>query len=172
MARGKTVWERVTRANGAGETKEESPVSNTHHWRHVTEPTALARHEIELRMLAIRDHVPGLRAMAAERAMRSDHDLDFIDDVRLAVDEVCAIMLANCSSSDVLAMRVFVDQTRVEINASAPMRASEVAGGLSLRVLQALAHSLDVRVDEAVDDADVERVLRIDFCHVRPIGQP
>lgn len=139
-------------------------MSNTHHWRPVTELTALARHEIELRMLAIREHVPGLRAMAAERAMRSDHDLDFIDDVRLAVDEVCAIMLATCAPADVMTVRLFLDPNRIEINAHVPMRVAETVGGLSLRVLQALADSLDLHVD----DSDGEPVFRLHFCRLRP----
>lgn len=139
-------------------------MSNTHHWRPVTESIALARPEIELRMLAIRDHVPGLRAMAAERAMRADHDLDFIDDVRLAVDEVCAIMLASCVSGDTLTMRMSVDRHQVVISAFVPMRAEEMVGGLSLRVLRALASSLEFRVDETGG----EPICRLDFCRIRP----
>jgi serine/threonine-protein kinase RsbW len=139
-------------------------VSNTHHWRPVTESTALARHDIEMRMRAIREHVPGLRAMAAEQAMRSDHDLDFIDDVRLAVDEVCAIMLATCTSADVLTVRMSLDPNRFEISAHVPMRVADTAGGLSLRVLQALADALDL----GVDDTDDEPVFRLRFCRQRP----
>ncbi len=141
-------------------------MSNTHNGRPVTEPTALAQHEIELRMLAIRDHVPGLRAMAAERAMRSDHDLDFIDDIRLVVDEVCALMLASCSPADTLSMRLSVDPSQVVISASVPMRAAELVDGLSLRVLQALANSLDFWVDRTGG----EPICRLDFCRLRPVA--
>lgn len=139
-------------------------MSNIHHWRPVTGPPTLARHEIELRMLAIRDHVPGLRAMVAERAMRSDHDLDFVDDVRLAVDEVCAIMLTNCTSSDMLTMRLLVDPDGVAISAWVPLLGEERTNGLSLRVLQALADTLDIWVDDTGD----EPVFRLVFARARP----
>jgi serine/threonine-protein kinase RsbW len=127
-------------------------------------PTALARHEIELRMLAIRDHVPGLRAMAAERAMRADHDLDFVDDLRLAVDEVCAIMLSHCAPDDVLTMRLLVDPDRVEISAWAPLRGEEHGDEFSLCVLQALAETLDLWVDDTGD----KPVFRLVFARARP----
>jgi serine/threonine-protein kinase RsbW len=103
-------------------------------------------------MLAVRDHVPGLRALLAEQAMRADFDLDFIDDVRLAVDEVCALALANCTQVDVLTIRLLVDAMRVRIEASVRTSLPEPrVDGLSLRVLQALADSLDHGIYE--DDA-------------------
>jgi serine/threonine-protein kinase RsbW len=121
---------------------------------------------MEMRMRASREHVPALRALAGERAMRADHDLDFIDDLRLAIDEVCAIMMGSCTPSDVLTVRLRIAPRHVEILASVPLRAPEepVADGMSLRVLEALADSLDY----AVDDTDGERVFRLDFCRDRP----
>lgn len=118
-----------------------------------------------LRMLAVRDHVPALRALAAERAMREDHDLDFVDDVRLAIDEVCSIMLANCSPRDELTLRLLVSPDRVEIDTWVRVPAGEEvsAGGLSLRVLRALANTLDYWVDEA----DGGSVLRFFFSKSR-----
>jgi serine/threonine-protein kinase RsbW len=126
---------------------------------------ALGRHELELRMLALREHVPGLRALAAERAMRNDHDLDFIDDVRLVVDEVCGLMLAHCADTDVLTMRLLVDAQCVRIDASVPTFLAEpMTGTLSLRVLAALADSLDYWID---DDGPT-RVFRLTFGRLRP----
>ncbi|HEY4020192.1 MAG TPA: hypothetical protein VGM75_15985 [Pseudonocardiaceae bacterium] len=141
-------------------------MSGTPQWEPATEPVALRPHEIELRMLAVRDHVPGLRALLGDRAMRADHDVDFIDDVRLAVDEVYAIMLANCAPTDVLTVRLFVDQHRVEISARVPRSGEPVVSGLSLRVLQALADSLDYWVEDTGDGP----VFRLDFGRVRPSG--
>jgi serine/threonine-protein kinase RsbW len=121
----------------------------------------LGRHELELRMLAVREHAPGLRALAAERAMRVDHDLDFIDDVRLVVDEVCALMLANSTETDVLTMRLLVDAHRVRIDASVPTFASEpMVDTLSLRVLAALADTLDYWVDDQVFRLSFSRARR------------
>jgi serine/threonine-protein kinase RsbW len=132
------------------------------------EPAVPRRNEIELSMLAIRDHVPGLRALLAERAMRAEHDLDFVDDVRLAIDEVCAIMLANCSPADVLTLRLFTDSDRVDISARVATTGEPVVGSLSLRVLQALADSFDYWVD----DVGGVRVFRLDFGRSRPSVRP
>lgn len=139
-------------------------MSDAPQWGQATEPVALRRHEIELRMLAVREHVPGLRALLGDRAMRADHDLDFIDDVRLAVDEVCAIMLANCAPTDVLVVRMLVDHRCVEISARVRASADPVVSGLSLRVLQALADSLDYWVEDTAEG----RVFRLDFGRSRP----
>ena len=134
-------------------------------WRLPSEPAALARDEIELRMRALRAHVPGVRALAAERAMRADHDLDFVDDIRLVVDEVCAIMLANCTSADTVTIRLALDETGVVIESWVPLAAQPTVGGLSLRVLDALAHQLE----HWVDDEDGERVFRLRFCRSRAV---
>jgi serine/threonine-protein kinase RsbW len=121
---------------------------------------------MEMRMRAYREHVPALRALVAERAMRADHDLDFIDDVRLAVDEVCAVMLGTCTPDDVLTIRMHVAPRQVEIVASVPVRAQKgpVIDGMSLRVLEALADSLDY----TVDDRGGEWFFRLAFCRIRP----
>lgn len=139
-------------------------VSNTHDWRLVTGQSARARHEIELRMLAIREHVPGLRAMVAERALRCDHDLDFVDDARLAIDEACAIILSHSTSEDTVTMRLLVDPDGMEISAWVPLHGQEMTDGLSLRVLRALGDTLDFWVDE---DGD-EPVFRLVFARARP----
>lgn len=132
------------------------------------EPATVRRHEIELRMLAVREHVPGLRALLADRAIRAEHKLDFVDDVQLAADEVCAIMLANCAPTDVLTVRLLVDQHCVEISASAPATGKPVVSSLSLRVLQALADSLDYWVE----DTACARIFRLDFARSRPSAMP
>ncbi|HJP78906.1 MAG TPA: hypothetical protein VJ914_31825 [Pseudonocardiaceae bacterium] len=131
-----------------------------------TESTRLGPRDMEMRMRAFREHVPALRALVAERAMRADHDLDFIDDVRLAIDEVCAVMMGSCTPSDVLTVRMQIAPERVEIVASVPVRAREVpvVDGLSLRVLEALADSLDY----SVDDLGGERVFSLCFSRDRP----
>lgn len=130
------------------------------------DPIMLDRHEIELRMLAVREHVPGLRALVAERAMRNDHDLDFIDDVRLVVDEVCALMLANCTHNDLLTIRLMVDAHHVRIDASVPTSFAEpMVGTLSQRVLAALSDSFDYWVD---DEAHT-RLFRLSFGRARPV---
>ena len=128
-------------------------------------PIALRWNELELRMFAARHHVPGLRALVAERALRADHDLDFVDDARLAADEVCAIMLVNCAPTQLLTVRLLVDAEGLEIDAEVALgtRGEAEVGGLSLRVLESLADSLDHRVVWIGD----ERVLCLRYARRR-----
>lgn len=129
-------------------------------------PGRLGPYEIELRMLAARRHVPALRALVAEQAMRADHDLDFVDDVRLALDEVCSIMLANSSPTQTLTVRLLVGPGRIEIEAWLPIRADArpSVDGLSSRVLYALAETFD----HGVDEINGARALRLFFARSQP----
>lgn len=139
-------------------------MSDSHRSGPATTPTALGRNELEVRMRAARDHVPGLRALLAEKAMRADFDLDFIDDVRLALDEVCALALVHCLPRDVLTIRLLVTATHVRIEALAPTTLDDPqVDGLSLRVLQALADSLD----HGIDESGTERVFHLAFGRAR-----
>jgi serine/threonine-protein kinase RsbW len=113
-------------------------------------------------MLAVRDHVPALRALIADWSMRANHDLDFIDDVRLAVDEVCALTFANCTPEDIVTLRLVVEPSRVRIDARAPVRPTDdepMVDGLSMRVLEALADSFD----HGIDGTASERIFRLSF---------
>lgn len=101
--------------------------------------------EVEIRILASREPVPGIRALAADMAMREDFDLDAISDVRLAVEEACATVLANADPASNLVCRVFVSAKLLEINASVTLRPDTEpdVGSLSLRILRTLADSVD-----------------------------
>ncbi len=119
------------------------------------EPTTgerpLRQDEVELRMLASRDRAPGLRLFAADLAMRQDYDLDAIDDLRLVVDEMCAILLANAAPAAVMTVRLLVDKDRIEIAASVPVAADTtepVIKPLSMRILQLLSDTFDCVVQD------------------------
>ena len=47
---------------------------------------------LELRVPTTATQLPAVRAMAGDLAMRMDYDLDAVEDLRLAVDEACAIL--------------------------------------------------------------------------------
>jgi serine/threonine-protein kinase RsbW len=96
-------------------------------------------------MLASRERVPGVRALAADMAMREDFDLDAISDLRLAVEEACATVLANAEPDSTLVCRLLVSTKLLEINASATLRPGlePEVGSLSLRILRTLADSVD-----------------------------
>jgi serine/threonine-protein kinase RsbW len=105
----------------------------------------LEPNEVEIRMLARMDRVPGIRAMAADLAMRADFDLDAISDLRLAVEEACATVLANTDPDSELVCRLLVSSDKVEISAHVPLpdhREPSVAA-FSLRILRTLSDSVD-----------------------------
>jgi len=52
---------------------------------------------IEVRTAAIPQVVPTLRTIAADIAMRQDFDLDAIEDLRMAIDEACSLLLPSAS---------------------------------------------------------------------------
>jgi serine/threonine-protein kinase RsbW len=105
----------------------------------------LRANEVEVRMLASRERVPGVRALAADMAMREDFDLDAIADLRLAVEEACATVLANAAPESTLVCRLLVSTDLLEINASATLRSGPdpEVGSMSLRILRTLADSVD-----------------------------
>jgi len=56
-------------------------------------PTGERRAErLELRVPTSPTQLPAVRAMTGDLAMRMDFDLDAVEDLRLAVDEACAIL--------------------------------------------------------------------------------
>lgn len=105
----------------------------------------LRPHEVEVRTLARHSGVPGLRALAADMAMRADFDLDTIADLRLAVEEACATVLANTDSDSILVCRMLISAAEVRITASVqlPDGWEPVVGPLSLRILRTLSESVD-----------------------------
>jgi serine/threonine-protein kinase RsbW len=96
-------------------------------------------------MLADKDRVPSVRALAADMALREDFDLDRIEDVRLAVEEACATMVANAGDGAELVCRVSVSPSAVQITASVPLSDGRkpTVGPFSLRVLRTLSDSVD-----------------------------
>src|SRR5947208_11241083 len=52
---------------------------------------------IEVRTAAIPHVVPTLRTIVADIAMRQDFDLDAVEDLRMAVDEACSLLLPSAS---------------------------------------------------------------------------
>lgn len=121
----------------------------------------LRRDEVEIRMLASRERAPGLRFLAADLAMRQDYDLDAIDDLRLVVDEICAILLADATPDATMTIRLLIDTERVEIGASVELPGADEpeVKPLSVRILQTLADAFDC----ATAGSGADRVLTVNF---------
>lgn len=131
----------------------------------------LRQHEVELRVLADRESVPGVRTLAADMAMRKDFDLDAIEDLRLAVDEACALLITNCAENATLTCRLLVSPERVELSAFTALGdgLDPVIGPLSLRILQTLADSFDHWTTAEKD----HRVFHVRFATTLPtVGSP
>ncbi|HEX4702532.1 MAG TPA: ATP-binding protein [Pseudonocardiaceae bacterium] len=112
---------------------------------HLPDAAPLRPNEVEVRMLATGERVPGVRALAADMAMREDFDLDAIADLRLAVEEACATVLANAEPDSTMVCRLLVSTELLEINTSATLRPGlqPSVGSMSLRILRTLADTVD-----------------------------
>lgn len=96
-------------------------------------------------MLAAGARLSSVRALAADVALREDFDLDAVSDLRLAVDEACATVLARAKPDGTLVCRLLVTPRVVEISATAPSDdgrppAVDSMGWLMLRTLTDAAH--------------------------------
>ena len=93
-----------------------------------------------------------LRAVTASVAARSNMSFDGIEDLRLAVDEACAWLLAGRGASAMtLRLRPMDDRLEAVVSIDASDRAwppPDVEQSLSWRVLSALVDTLSLEADE------------------------
>ena len=104
---------------------------------------------VEVRVPADVVYVSTLRLTAASLAARCDLTIDDIEDLRLAVDEACALLLPHASATSTLDARFELATGRLTVQAS--VQTGEAAepdrSGFAWTVLGALASSVDVRTD-------------------------
>jgi serine/threonine-protein kinase RsbW len=102
---------------------------------------------VEVRIPADVAYVSTLRLTAASLAARCDLTIDDIEDLRLAVDEACALLLPHASSDSTLDSRFRLATGRlvVETSVQSADGAEPDRGGFAWTVLGALATSVDVR---------------------------
>jgi serine/threonine-protein kinase RsbW len=93
--------------------------------------------------------VSTLRLTAASLAARCDLTVDDIEDLRLAVDEACALLLPHASSDGVLSAHFELSSGRllVETGVATKDTAQPDREGFAWTVLGALTTSVDVRQD-------------------------
>ena len=100
---------------------------------------------LELRVPTSPTQLPAVRAMTGDLAMRMDFDLDAVEDLRLAVDEACAI-LAAIALRDVPLTVVFEatrDALRIDAWVPTSPGTDVPKDGFGWAVLQTLVDSVD-----------------------------
>ena len=102
---------------------------------------------LELRVPTTPTQLPAVRAMAADLAMRMDYDLDSVEDLRLAVDEACAILAAIGTRGEPLNVSFESSRSGLHIDAWIPATdGTEVPrDGFGWAVLQTLVDAVDGR---------------------------
>lgn len=105
--------------------------------------------KVEIRVPADGVYIATLRLSAASLATRCDLTVDEIEDLRLAVDEACALLLDHSGRDDVLEAVFTMAPGELTVTASVPARegAKIERGGFGWTVLGALATSVDVAQD-------------------------
>jgi len=95
-------------------------------------------------------YVATLRLTAASLAARCDLTIDDIEDLRLAVDEACALLLPHAAEGSQLVTRFHLFPGRLAVSASVTTGpdAEPDRGGFAWTVLGALASSVDVETAE------------------------
>ncbi len=104
---------------------------------------------IELHTAASAIAIPTIRTVAADLAARADFDLDSIDDLRMAVDDVCAMLVRMAAMDATLSCRFTVRAEQIEL--AAEVDADDSVGPLPTRsfgwrVLESLADEVRAEV--------------------------
>jgi serine/threonine-protein kinase RsbW len=101
---------------------------------------------VAIRVPAAGVYVSTLRLATASLAARCDLTVDDIEDLRLAVDEACALLLPHAAADGTLDadFELAQGQLTVEASVAAPDGADIDRAGFAWTVLGALATSVDV----------------------------
>lgn len=121
------------------------------------------RPEIEVAVPAMGAYLSVLRTAAAGLAARLDFTLDDIEDLRMAVDEACSILLTQAIEGSQLRCSFYVDGATMivsaRVHAQTPRPPSR--DGFAWTVLTALASSIEVDVVSGDGDSDHELVISL-----------
>ena len=110
------------------------------------------RDEVEFRFPADGAYVAILRTVTAGLAARCQLTVDEIEDLRIAVDEACAMLLPHAASDATLTARFVLEKGRVEFVATMPAEpgAEPDRGGFAWTVLRALADDAHASAEAGV----------------------
>jgi serine/threonine-protein kinase RsbW len=110
--------------------------------------------------------LPPLRLVAADLAARADFDLDTVEDLRLAVDEAAAELVAVAAADAVLTCTLWLKNGQMEVTASVPAKpgARVRQDSFGWRVLTTLVDEVRV-TDEPDSDCPVVSITLVKRCH-------
>ena len=121
------------------------------------------RPEIEVAVPATSAYLSVVRTAAAALAARLDFTLDDIEDLRMAVDEACSILLTQVVEGSQLKCSFYIDGATMTVSARAhaPTPRPPSRDGFAWMVLTALTSSVDVEVVSGDGDTDHELVISL-----------
>lgn len=105
---------------------------------------------VEIRLPANSAYLSVLRTATAGLAARLDFTLDEIDDLRIAVDEACALILPDTVPGSELSCRYTLNGATLHVAVSATTRSGQTPGRSSFAwtVLSALGGDVEVNTDQ------------------------
>ena len=106
---------------------------------------------IEISVPASPVYVSLLRTAAAALAARLDFTVDEIDDLRIAVDEACALLLPDARSDATLICRLVLDEAALRVSVTAATKSQQPPGPSSFAWMVLTALATDVSVDTSGD---------------------
>lgn len=106
--------------------------------------------DIELRVPAELRYLPIIRSLAASIALREDFDLDFVADLKLAVNEACSMLAGSAWPGSELWCRFRIGDNTIGLQASALSTIDSLldTASFSWRVLTILADTANTRVEQ------------------------
>jgi serine/threonine-protein kinase RsbW len=125
-------------------TEETTPVASAPGTSTLPPPTA--RDRVTIKMPAEGAYLSVLRTATAGLAARLDFTLDEIEDLRIAVDEACAMLLAEADAGSVLECDFELGGDTMTISVSAQTGQLPAKDTFAWTVLTALAGCVDSRI--------------------------
>lgn len=113
-------------------------------------------------------HLPIVRSVAVNIAMRADFDIDTISDLELAVDESCSSLITHAAPGSVLTCRFTIGADEIVFTATVssldPATPSMTTFGW--RVLSTLTDNVDVWVEPGTDS---HHRIHLELTKLRPV---
>ncbi|NHC43707.1 ATP-binding protein [Motilibacter aurantiacus] len=118
----------------------------------VSRPESPAGDIVEVTLPASSAYLSVLRTATAGLAARLDFTLDEIEDLRIAVDEACAMLLPQAAPDAELVCRFALEEDALEVTVRAPTTrgVQPERDTFSWTVLTALAGEVDAGIDEGL----------------------